>query len=163
MLGRLIAQLKINYLALQRLRKGLLFLSKLMLSPCLWLRFIVSFPNFIVSFPSLPYPSLTLPNGVPYHIESSSSIFCANRWTGFYMIGTSIKKELINYLIQMILHFFNPICTNLFSINLFHQPYFRWRGVRSCNLLFLFERCIQNPVKHLRWCVLQKLLTTAIH
>ena len=30
----------------------------------------------------------------PYHIETSPLICRANQWTGFYMIGTSVMKEL---------------------------------------------------------------------
>ena len=32
--------------------------------------------------------------GSPYHIETSPLICSANQWTGFYMIGTSVMKEL---------------------------------------------------------------------
>ena len=37
---------------------------------------------------------LTLSCGGPYHIETSPLIFRANESTGFYMIGTSVMKEL---------------------------------------------------------------------
>ena len=30
----------------------------------------------------------------PYHIETITLIFSASQWTGFYMIGTSVMKEL---------------------------------------------------------------------
>ena len=30
----------------------------------------------------------------PYHIETSPLICSANQWTGFYMIGPSVMKEL---------------------------------------------------------------------
>ena len=33
-------------------------------------------------------------DGGPYHIKASSLICSANQWTGFYMVGTSVKKEL---------------------------------------------------------------------
>ena len=33
-------------------------------------------------------------DGGGYHIEKSPLICTANQWTGFYMIGTSVKKEL---------------------------------------------------------------------
>ena len=33
-------------------------------------------------------------DGGPYHIETSPLICFANQWTGFYMIWTSIMKEL---------------------------------------------------------------------
>ena len=33
-------------------------------------------------------------DGDPYHKETSSLIFRANQWTGFYMIATSVIKEL---------------------------------------------------------------------
>ena len=32
--------------------------------------------------------------GGPYHIEASPLIYRANQWTGFYMIWTSLLKEL---------------------------------------------------------------------
>ena len=35
-------------------------------------------------------------DGGPYHIETSPLICKANQWAGFYMIGTSVIKELIN-------------------------------------------------------------------
>ena len=37
---------------------------------------------------------ITFHDGGPYHIETSPSIYCANRCNGFYMIGTSVMKEL---------------------------------------------------------------------
>ena len=33
-------------------------------------------------------------DGGPYHIETSPLICSANQWSGFYMIGTSVMKEL---------------------------------------------------------------------
>ena len=33
-------------------------------------------------------------DGGPYHIETSLLIYRANQWTIFYMIGTSVMKEL---------------------------------------------------------------------
>ena len=33
-------------------------------------------------------------HGSSYHIETSSLICFANQWTGFYMLGTSVVKEL---------------------------------------------------------------------
>ena len=33
-------------------------------------------------------------DGGPYHIEISPLISSANQWTGFYMIMTSVMKEL---------------------------------------------------------------------
>ena len=33
-------------------------------------------------------------DGGPYHIETSPLIYKANQWTGFYIIGTSVMKEL---------------------------------------------------------------------
>ena len=35
--------------------------------------------------------------GGPYHIEKTPLIYRANQWTGFYMIGTSVIKELKKY------------------------------------------------------------------
>ena len=34
-------------------------------------------------------------DGRPYHIETSLLTCRANQWTGFYMIGTFVMKELI--------------------------------------------------------------------
>ena len=34
-------------------------------------------------------------DGGPYHIGTSPLICSANQWTGFYMKGTSVIKELI--------------------------------------------------------------------
>ena len=33
-------------------------------------------------------------DGGPYHIETSPLICTANQWTGLYMVGTSVMKEL---------------------------------------------------------------------
>ena len=33
-------------------------------------------------------------DGDPYYIETTPLIFTANQWTDFYMIGTSVMKEL---------------------------------------------------------------------
>ena len=33
-------------------------------------------------------------DGDPYHIETSPLIYFSNQWTGFYMIATSVMKEL---------------------------------------------------------------------
>ena len=35
--------------------------------------------------------------GALYHIENGPSICYANQWTGFYTIGTSVMKELTNW------------------------------------------------------------------
>ena len=44
---------------------------------------------------SLDYmAALTLYGGGLYHIETSPLICCANQWTNFYMIKTSVMKEL---------------------------------------------------------------------
>ena len=34
-------------------------------------------------------------DGGPYHIKTSPLICSASQWTGFYMIGSSVMKELI--------------------------------------------------------------------
>ena len=39
---------------------------------------------------------LTLHDGGRYHIETSPLICKSNQWTGFYMEGTSVMKELIH-------------------------------------------------------------------
>ena len=38
-------------------------------------------------------------SGGPYHIETSPLIRIANQWTGFYMIGTSVMKKLVENLL----------------------------------------------------------------
>ena len=48
---------------------------------------------------SLVTTVLTLYNGGPYPTETSQVICRANQWTGFYMIGTSVMKELNNQVI----------------------------------------------------------------
>ena len=37
-------------------------------------------------------------DGVPYHMETCLLICSANQWTGFYMIGAYIMKELMAYI-----------------------------------------------------------------
>ena len=51
------------------------------------------------SLSSLPLNSLTFIYALfhdrdPFHIETGPLISSANQWTGFYMIGTSVLKEL---------------------------------------------------------------------
>ena len=41
--------------------------------------------------------SLRFRYGSPYHIETSPLICSANQWTGFYMVRTSVMKELNNW------------------------------------------------------------------
>ena len=36
-------------------------------------------------------------HGGPYHIETSPLICSENQWTGFYMIGISVMRELMNH------------------------------------------------------------------
>ena len=48
-----------------------------------WKMFFVGFFN-----------ALTFHDGGPYHIETSPLIYRANQWTDFYMIGTTVMKEL---------------------------------------------------------------------
>ena len=51
------------------------------------------------SLPPLPLNSLIFIYALfhdrgPFHIETGPLICSANEWTGFYMIGTSVLKEL---------------------------------------------------------------------
>ena len=39
-------------------------------------------------------------DGVPYHIETSPLIYSVNQWTGFYIIRTSVMKELSSILVD---------------------------------------------------------------
>ena len=50
-------------------------------------------------------------DGGPYHIETSSLTCTANQWTGFYMIGTSVMKVMLNYvkIILLLTHFMLPV------------------------------------------------------
>ena len=73
---------------------------------------------------------LTLSWRGPHHIETSPLICRANQRIGFYMIETSIMKELIN----------------------------KWVFDRK-SIRILPRRCIHKPVKNLRWSFLQKQLT----
>ena len=45
-------------------------------------------------FVSLSWDNQLFHDGGSYHIETSPFICSANQWTGFYMIGTSVMKEL---------------------------------------------------------------------
>ena len=38
--------------------------------------------------------NLLLPGGYPFHIETSLLVFRTNYLSGFYIIGTSVMKEL---------------------------------------------------------------------
>ena len=65
-----------------------------------------------------------------YHIETSPLICRANQWPGFYMIGTSVMKELKAYLRPcqtFTMHLFvpTPICNKLRM-----DP---WRGLLLVN------------------------------
>ena len=48
-------------------------------------------------------------NAGPYHIETSPLICIANQWTGFYMIGASVMKELNLSCIQDELNTWGPL------------------------------------------------------
>ena len=46
-------------------------------------------------------PQKILNDGGPYHIETSPLNLSGNHWTGFYMMATSVMKELIyNHIFQ---------------------------------------------------------------
>ena len=49
----------------------------------------------IMKFKKVKYTELFLGER-PYHTEISPLICRANKWTGFYMIGTSVMKEFRN-------------------------------------------------------------------
>ena len=57
------------------------------------LRSFLSFSGGIEKehWPEMGYPFY---DGGPFHIETSALIYSSNQWTGFYMIGTSVMKEL---------------------------------------------------------------------
>ena len=42
-------------------------------------------------------------NGGSYHIETNPLICSENQWTGFYIIGTSVMKELKDNTNQLVL------------------------------------------------------------
>ena len=45
--------------------------------------------------PNIELYSLIIAGGY-YYIETSSLVCSANQWTGFYMTGTPVMKELMN-------------------------------------------------------------------
>ena len=45
-------------------------------------------------FGKLPVAYKLFHDGGPYHIETSPLICSANQWAGFYMLETSVMKEL---------------------------------------------------------------------
>ena len=40
------------------------------------------------------FNTITFHDGGPYDIETSLLIYSSNQWPGFYMMGTSVSKEL---------------------------------------------------------------------
>ena len=52
-------------------------------------------------FKYFKHPVLLFHDGGPYHIETSPLIYSANQWTGFYMKGTSIMKELPHFRLML--------------------------------------------------------------
>ena len=66
---------------------------------------------------------LNFQGGGPYHLETSPLIFRAIQWTGLYMIGTSIMKELIKCNLSLFYHFIfhnvkNPLLSSTFPAEL---------------------------------------------
>ena len=49
------------------------------------------------TFKSIRDRTLVFHGGDLCHIKTSPLIFRGNQWTGFYMIGTSVMKELKTY------------------------------------------------------------------
>ena len=56
-------------------------------------------------------------------METSRLIFPANQWTGFYMIGTSVMKQLSNapYIVTSLLHSLSVSCD-------YDEYYVMWIG-----------------------------------
>ena len=52
---------------------------------------------FSILYSIIQYIIQLFNEGILFHIETSPLIYCANQWTGFYMIGTSIMKELKHF------------------------------------------------------------------
>ena len=50
----------------------------------------------------------------PYHIETSPLICTTNQWTGFYMIETSVMKELDNASAECITNKIKPEVYTIF-------------------------------------------------
>ena len=67
-------------------------------TPNIFFKFLQSFAWEYVSYLTL----YLFHDGGPYHIKTSPFICRANQWTGFYVIGTSVMKEL-NYVQRNIL------------------------------------------------------------
>ena len=59
-------------------------------------------PTESLNKPQINRIFLTLSWRSPYHIETSPLICSANQWTGFYMIWTSIMKELSKKILHVI-------------------------------------------------------------
>ena len=67
----------------------------------IWCKHLLKISVFIHFFSMFFFgPPLLFHDGGPYHIEISPFICSANQRTGFYMIGTSVMKELRNRLIH---------------------------------------------------------------
>ena len=75
-------------------------------------------------------------DGGPYHIETGPSIFAANQWTGFYMVGTSIMQELRCLYTRLD---FIKFCKFLKTIVL--NPLTVWLAVRHFNLVWIKYIC----------------------
>ena len=62
--------------------------------------------------------TLTLHVEGPYHIITSPLICSANQWTGFYMRGTSVMKEIFITQLLSYFHFKSPFFFNCFYLHL---------------------------------------------
>ena len=108
--------------------------------------------------------ALTLSRQRFCHIETSSFICIANQWTGFYMVGTSVMKELNHWLGHLILLNFQPfksmkeydyslfedyICTKTGSIttNIVKVDHSRYLSKRNFNIP-IFIYCTHKLCKH---------------
>ena len=92
--------------------------------------FILSFCSFFPRFFLSILRSVSFHDGGPYYIETSLLICPANNWTGFYIIRTSVMKELIHFI----------------PLIFFDTP---WKHQKSSGPgLLLFSRCIERDQRH---------------
>ena len=84
------------------------------------------------TFPTLQYSDKLFHDRSPYDMETSSLICSTNRWTGFYMIETSIMRELSYTTIQ--------IMTNWQFSPLLFQPI--PNGISISILIFVGQFCV---------------------
>ena len=74
---------------------------------CSW-TFVHSHITIVVTVSQGPTHYLLSHSGGPNHIETNPLICSANQWIGFYMIETSVMKELISFFLKQRGNQFEP-------------------------------------------------------